>query len=62
MTYAGVRLAFDIFTNYGQIILVILVLEQFINPSIVLLKKSIKCIKTETVPRVRDGEVSVAAL
>ena len=32
--------------------------EQFINLSIVLLKKSIKFIKTGHIPRVRDGEAS----
>ena len=34
-----------------DVVRILTVLEQFMNPSIVLLNKSIKCIKTEPVPR-----------
>ena len=40
------------------VVRILTLLEQFMNQYIVLLKKYIKCIKTEPVPRVRDGEAS----
>ena len=46
------------FLTPWYLVRILTLLEQLINPSIVLLKKSMKCIKTESVPRVRDCEAS----
>ena len=44
-----------------EVVRILTLLEQFINPFMVLLKKSIKCIKIEPVSRVRAGEASGVA-